>query len=175
MSEDAIAPIAAVVYAPTDHIEPLFVALAQVLRDRGVHLGGVLQHYIPTVIDDPCAMELENLNDGSRFALSQELGSGSEACRLDPGSLAHAGVAVRTAVEAGAELIIINKFGAQEASGSGLRAEMALAVVAGVPLLTAVGARFLPEWQDFTGGAAVELAPDLDAMIAWCTGVLGRA
>lgn len=174
MSEDAIAPIAAVVYAPTDHIEPLFVALAQVLRERSVRLGGVLQHDIPSAIDDPCAMELENLSDGSRFALSQELGSGSEACRLDPGSLAHAGMAVRTAVEAGAELIIINKFGAQEASGSGLRAEMALAVVAGVPLLTAVGARFLPEWQDFTGGAAVELAPELDAMIAWCTGVLGR-
>lgn len=173
MSDDAIAPLAAVIYAPTDHIEPLFVEVARLLRERGVRLGGVLQHDIPTVIDDPCAMELEDLNDGSRFALSQELGSGSEACRLDPGSLAHAGMAVRSAVEAGAELIIINKFGAQEAAGSGLRAEMALAVVAGVPLLTAVGARFLPEWQDFTGGAAVQLKPDLEAMVGWCNHVLG--
>lgn len=173
MSEDAIAPIAAVVYAPSDHIEPLFVELARILRARGVRLGGVLQHDIECVIDDPCAMELEDLADGSRFALSQDLGSGSEACRLDPASLAHAGAAVRRAVEAGAALILINKFGAQEAAGSGLRAEMALAVVAGVPLLTAVGSRFLPEWQDFTGGVAVCLQPDLEAMIAWCTGVLG--
>lgn len=172
MSEDAIAPIAAVVYAPTDHIEPLFVELSRILRARGVRLGGVLQHDIQCVIDDPCAMELENLEDGSRFALSQELGSGSEACRLDPGSLAHAGCAVRDAVERGAELVIINKFGAQEASGSGLRAEMALAVVAGIPLLTAVGTRFLPEWEDFTGGAAIALKPDLAAMTAWCNEVL---
>lgn len=173
MSEDALAPIAAVVYAPTDPIEPLLVDLARILRERGVRLGGALQHDAPATAGAPHVMELEILGDGSRFALSQALGSGAEACRLDPDALARAGVAVRAAVDTGTDLIIINKFGGQEACGSGLRTEMALAAVAGIPLLTAVGERFLPEWQDFSGGAATRLPPELGALLAWCGAVLG--
>ena len=52
-------------------------------------------------------------------------------------------------------------------AGSGLRDEMAETVVAGVPLLTAVGERFLPEWKEFTGGEGVLLEPTLDAILAW--------
>lgn len=116
-------------------------------------------------------MELENLSNGERFPLSQELGSGSEACRLDPNALAHAAVAVRQALERGAQLVFINKFGAQEASGSGLRDEMALAVTAGVPVITAVGERFLDEWQRFTGGGGTLLEPRAERIVAWWAGL----
>lgn len=167
MSEDHIAPIAAILYKPTDHIEPVLLAAARAIAASGARLGGVLQHDIPTVIDDPCAMELEDLANGARFALSQELGSGSEACRLDPAALARAAMSIRNALEAGADLVVANKFGAQEAAGAGLRAEMALAVTSGVPLLTAVGERFLAEWQDFTGGETTLLPPNTDAILAW--------
>jgi hypothetical protein len=112
-------------------------------------------------------MEMEDLASGERFSLSQDLGSGSEACRLDPASLAHAAVAVRAALADGAQLVVINKFGAQEASGSGLRAEMGEVAMAGVPLLTAVGGRFLPEWQHFTGGGGTLLEPKLEDILAW--------
>jgi hypothetical protein len=44
---------------------------------------------------------------------------------------------------------------------------MAETVVAGVPLLTAVGERFLAEWKEFTGGDGVLLEPTLDAILAW--------
>lgn len=167
MSEDAIAPIAAIVYRPTDNVEAVLIAAARALAARGVKLGGVLQHDIATMVDDPCAMELEDLDSGERFALSQELGSGSEACRLDPASLAHAAVAVRRAVDHGAQLIMINKFGAQEMSGAGLRTEMGVAVMAGVPLLTAVGERFLNDWDEFTGGASARLTPDVSSVLDW--------
>ena len=146
MTTDPTLPIAAIVYTPTDHIEPVLLEAARALAEQGVRLGGILQHDIATTINDPCGMELEDLASGERFALSQDLGSGSEACRLDPDALAHAAVAVRSALERGTELVFINKFGAQEACGAGLRAEMALAVTTGVPVLTAVGERFLPEW-----------------------------
>lgn len=160
-------PIAAILYTPTDNIEALLVRVARALGERGVRLGGVIQHDIPSAIDDPCAMELEDLHSGERFALSQELGSGSEACRLDPAALAHASVAVRRALENGAQLIMINKFSTQEANGSGLRDEMGLAVTSGVPLLTAVGRRFLPEWETFTGKDGVLLEPSFDAVLDW--------
>lgn len=167
MPDETISPIAAIVYRPTDNVEVVLVEVARALAARGVKLGGVLQHDIATVIDDPCAMELEDLDNGERFSLSQALGSGSEACRLDPASLAHAAVSVRRAVDKGVELVMINKFGAQEVSGSGLRAEMGVAVLAGIPLLTAVGERFLPDWQDFTGGESALLKPDTQAVLAW--------
>ncbi|MCK0511834.1 DUF2478 domain-containing protein [Aromatoleum buckelii] len=166
MSPDAL-PIAAILYTPADHIEPVLIEAARQLAQQGVRLGGVLQHDIPTTTEDPCGMELEDLSGGERFALSQDLGSGSEACRLDPDALAHAAMAVRNALEQGATLVFINKFGAQEACGSGLRAEMAMAVASGVPVVTAVGERFLDEWQRFTGGGSTLLAPDVAAILEW--------
>lgn len=167
MTTDQPLPIAAIVYRPTDHIEPVLLEAARALAGAGVRLGGILQHDIPTTINDPCGMELEDLATGERFALSQDLGSGSEACRLDPDALAHAAVAVRGALERGAELVFINKFGAQEVSGAGLRTEMAMAVTSGVPVITAVGERFLAEWQHFTGGHSTLLEPKVADILAW--------
>lgn len=160
-------PIAAIVYKPTDHIEPILIEAARALTERGVRLGGVLQHDIPTTTDDPCGMELEDLASGERIPLSQDLGSASEVCRLDPDALAHAAVAVRNALAGGAELVFINKFGAHEAAGSGLRDEMGLAVASGIPVVTAVGERFLDEWQRFTGDASTLLPPYASAIVAW--------
>lgn len=160
-------PIAAILYTPTDNIEALLMEVARALAAQGVRLGGVIQHDIPTVIDDPCAMELEDLETGECFALSQDLGSGSVACRLDTDALAHGAVAIRGAIDRGAELIVINKFGAQEASGGGLRDEMGIAAASAVPLLTAVGERFLPEWDSFTGGDSTLLPPRLDSVLQW--------
>ncbi len=160
-------PIAAVVYKPTDNIEALLTRAARALAAQGVRLGGLLQHDIATVIEDPCAMELENLETGECIPLSQDLGRGSVSCRVDPDALARGSVAVRGAIERGAQLVILNKFGAQEASGAGLRDEMAVAVLAGVPLLTAVGERFLPEWTEFTGGDCSLLPPGLERILQW--------
>lgn len=174
MNADTLAPIAAVVYKPTDHVEPLLLRVAIALRNRGLRVGGVLQHDMATIADDPCAMELEDLHSGEKFAMSQDLGSGSEACRLDPASLAHAAVAIRRALDDGVQLVMFNKFGAQEASGAGLRDEMGLAVVSGVPMITAVGERFLGEWDAFTGGAATLLPPDDASVLAWCDQTLRR-
>jgi nucleoside-triphosphatase THEP1 len=171
MTTDAPAPLAAILYTPQDPVEDLMLDVAHELSTRGIRLGGVLQHDIGMDIDDPCAMELENLASGERFSMSQELGRGSEACRLDPASLAHAAVAIRAAVSNGAQLVCVNKFGAQEALGSGLREEIGLAVAAGIPLLTAVGQRFLPEWEAFSGGYGELLPPDREAILDWCVRV----
>ena len=167
--------IAAVVYKPTDNIEALLAQAARALAADGVKLGGVLQHDIAPVIDDPCAMELENLETGESIPLSQELGRGSVACRVDPDALARGSVAVRGAIERGVDLVIINKFGAQEVSGAGLRAEMGETVMAGVPLLTAVGERFLGEWKNFTGDEGALLPPTLEAVLDWWSALPGQA
>lgn len=167
MPDERPSPLAAILYTPAQQIEVLMLEVAHRLRAQGVRLGGVLQHDVGMALDDPCAMELENLANGKRFSLSQDLGSGSEACRLDADALAQGAVAIRAAVADRAELIFINKFGAQEAYGCGLRAEMGLVVSAGTPLLTAVGKRFLPEWEAFCDGMGELLEPDLEVILGW--------
>lgn len=171
MAEDTVAPIAAILYSPTDRIEELMLQAARILAAEGVKVGGVLQRATGVA----CGMEMEDLASGECFSLSQELGSGSEACRLDTDSLAHAAIAVRRAVDAGTQIVFINKFGAQEAAGSGLRDEIGVAVMAGVPLLTAVAERFLDDWQAFTGGTSALLKPDLPSILAWWSETAARA
>jgi hypothetical protein len=63
--------------------------------------------------------------------------------------------------------VIVNKFGAQEAIGGGLRDEMMQVALAGIPLLTSVGRRFLPQWQEFIGEDALLLSVSLDVGLAW--------
>lgn len=159
--------IAAVVYRPDDPLEALLDEVARSLAMRGVRLGGVIQHALPAIDGQACGMQLENLETGECFPLSQDLGTGSVACRLDADALARGAVAVRTAVAHRVELVIINKFGAQEAVGAGLRDDMAQAVATGIPVLTAVAARFAADWKIFTGDDCALLPPQLDAVLAW--------
>jgi nucleoside-triphosphatase THEP1 len=170
MPTDPPLPIAAVRYSPGDPIDTLMRKAIRVFIERGARLGGVLQDDACAQGDEPCQMRLEDLATGEHFALSQELGKGSEACRLDPAMLAHAAVAIRKAIDEGAELIIVNKFGAQEAAGSGLRQEMGCAVLAGVPLLTTVADRFVDDWLAFTGGSSELIEPSMENILNWWEG-----
>lgn len=171
MTTTTILPLAAVRYRPDIHVERLLAEAVAALKARGLRIGGVLQHDIAGAEGRICQMELEDVASGRRIALSQDLGSGSVSCAVDAGGLAEAAMAVRQAVEGAADLVVINKFGTQEVAGGGLRAEMGLVVAAGIPLLTAVGERYLEPWREFTGGDACLLEPDLGAILAWWDGL----
>ncbi|THF61945.1 DUF2478 domain-containing protein [Pseudothauera nasutitermitis] len=164
----AALPIAAIVHPPKRDAGPFLREAAFALAARGVVLGGVLPVLPDAAAAESCALELEDVISGERFHLTQNLGSGSTACRLDPGALAGAAAAARRALDGGAQLLLFNKFGALEAAGQGLRQEMGQAVVRGTPVLTTVAERFVPDWQAFTGGRATLLRlDDLDAVQAW--------
>lgn len=158
-------PIAAVVYPAHYNPSPLLVDMAGRFKARGVRLVGALQYDLGPM--ETCGIEFEVLPTGQRMGLSQDLGSGSNACRLDPAAMAEAAALIKRGIEAGAELAIFNKFGAQEAGGDGLRAEMIDAVMAGIPVLTTVPERFAAEWAEFTGGESTLLPCQPDAILAW--------
>ena len=96
-------------------------------------------------------MHVIDLAPGRNISICQPLGSGATACKLDPAGLAEASIAVSRAVAEDAALVIVNKFSKQEAAGHGLRGEFAEAIIAGLPVLTAVPEKCLDAWREFTG------------------------
>lgn len=158
-------PIAAIIYSPDIDPSPVLASVAATLGERGVRVAGVVQHDLGS--GETCGMELELLPSGVRMPMSQTLGEGSTGCRLDPAAMADAAAQVRAAIDTGPQLMVFNKFATQEVSGGGLRDEMAAAVLTGIPLLTAVAARYVDEWHAFTGGESTLLPCTEHAAVAW--------
>lgn len=157
----AIPAIGAVVYPPDHPPEDLLADFAAALSARGFRLGGLIQRSAGK------AMELVELETGTRHNLSQMLGSGSQSCSLDLGAMAAASVAIRRGIEAKADLVMVNKFSKVEKTGGGFAAEMLAAMADGVPLLTAVPGAYVEDWIDFTGGRGDLIMPDAKALWRW--------
>ncbi|WP_353181890.1 DUF2478 domain-containing protein [Bosea sp. (in: a-proteobacteria)] len=159
--------LAAIPYASDFGIDAFMQGVVARLRLRGLRLGGVIQHNDAECADRCMAMSLEDLASGARFPISQDLGPAAEGCRLDAAGLAAAASAFAGALAERADLVVVNKFGKQEALGEGLRDEIAKAAMAGLPVLLAVRLDFLPAWRAFVGEDWAELAADADTVERW--------
>ena len=60
------------------------------------------------------------LHSGEKLLLAQDFDPAASGCRLDVARLQDAGARVAVALEAGADLLIINRFGKRERNGQGL-------------------------------------------------------
>jgi molybdate transport system ATP-binding protein len=163
--------LAAILYGPGDDADALLDDFVQGLALRGVRVGGIVQRNTRDEIGRKSGMDVIDLGNGDTISICQDLGSGSTACKLDAAGLAEAGMAVHRAIAAHADLIVINKFSKQEASGSGLRDELAEAITSGIPVLTAVPRKCIDDWRVFTGGVGILLQPSRPAMEAWWLGL----
>lgn len=165
-------PLAAIVYASGFPIDELMAEVAACLRQGDVRLGGVVQHNQDDCSSGCASMVLEDLASGRIFAISEDRGAGATGCRLDAAGLAAAGGAVASAIDGTVDLLIINKFGKQEALGQGLRAEIAAGFLSGLPLLTAVREDMLGAWGEFVGEAWQRLPPERAAIEGWALSCL---
>lgn len=147
----------------SDH---MLEALAQRLQAAGLRLAGAVQHNIDRP-DGPCDMDLSVLGSGHTVRISQRLGPGATGCRMDAGALETA-VAMAESTLAGADLLIVNKFGRQEAMGRGFRPLIGQALATGVPVLLAVNAGYRADFDAFAGDVGEELAPSDEALAGWC-------
>ncbi|MGJ4884814.1 MULTISPECIES: DUF2478 domain-containing protein [unclassified Bradyrhizobium] len=159
--------LAAILYGPGDDADALLDAFAQELLQRGVRVGGIVQRNTRDEVGKKSGMDVIDLANGDTISICQDLGTGSTACKLDTAGLAEAGMAVHRAIAAHADLIVINKFSKQEASGSGLRGELADAITSGIPVLTAVPQKCIDDWRTFAGDFGTLLQPSLSAMETW--------
>lgn len=147
----------------------LLARVAERLTSAGIALGGVVQVNTETDPDRPCLMDLKVLTDGSIVRISQSLGRHARGCRLDAAGLEEAvgrvGAALLTAPP---QLLILNKFGKQEADGRGFRPVIAQAIALDVPVLTSVSEKNRDGFELFAGTFATALGTDEAAVMAWC-------
>lgn len=151
--------------------DDLIDRIARAFASDGLHLAGTVRVSPADPAGHPCDMDLRVLPDGPVFRISQPLGPGARGCRLDGGIME----AIAAEVEArlpGADLLIVNKFGNQEAQGRGLCPAILRAMELEIPILVGVNAMNAPGFHAFSDGVAEALPPDLYAVRAWVEKVL---
>jgi len=159
--------VTAILYSPRDDVDSLLASIAQDLVRSGERIGGIAQRNIKDGGGCQVGMQAIDLMTGAEISICQPLGRGAMACKLDAAGLAEAAVAVNRAIAADLDLIVINKFSKQEAAGEGLRDELASAIAAGIPVLTAVPEKCLEAWNDFTGGIGTILLCERGVIEGW--------
>ncbi|NVN88165.1 MAG: DUF2478 domain-containing protein [Rhodopseudomonas sp.] len=117
-----------------------------------------------------CRSELLDIATGDRYAMHQNLGSGSQACNLNSSSLALAAGAVERAIALAPDLVVLSRFGGQEAVRGGLMSAFQAAVAAGVPIACVVTPKAESVWASFAEGLSISLPPDGEALEAWWRG-----
>ncbi|WP_319823972.1 DUF2478 domain-containing protein [Thalassovita sp.] len=138
------------------------------LRKAGFDVAGAVQVNVETGPLQKCQMDLHILSGQNVVRISQNLGALSQGCRLDPEGLERAVGLVGAALNDGADILIINKFGKQEADGRGFRPLIGDALAAGVPVLTAVNSGNLSAFLAFSEDLAEPLPENGDGILDWC-------
>ena len=155
---------------PGEGIDATFAALARHLAAEGRRVTGAVQHTARDAEGRLSAMELHLMPEGTAVNLAQDLGTGARGCRLDPGALEQAVQTLSGRLAAGADLLIVPRFGEREAEGRGFRGLIAEALGADIPVLVGVSREAAPAFAAFAGGTAERLAADPDTLHAWATG-----
>ncbi len=156
--------LAAIVYEDGKRIDDILAGFVADLRRQGWRVGGLLQSGEAEARGDVFLRDIESERS---LSLMQDLGKGSEACRLDLAGLAQASGLLRETIARRPQLIVVNRFGHAEASGAGLRDEIGAAAQSGAPVLIAVSTKRLEPWRDYQHGLFATLACERRALDAW--------
>ncbi|WP_300531453.1 DUF2478 domain-containing protein [uncultured Mameliella sp.] len=142
--------------------------VAERLIAQGVRVHGAIQVNRDRSDGQRCDMDIRILPEGREIRVSQSLGLGARGCRLDSGALETAVASVGASLGPNADLLIVNKFGKQEACGAGFRVLIGDAITYGVPVLTCVNALNQEAFDRFAAGLQVRLDACETALINWC-------
>ncbi len=154
----------------TAEIQKLLADFAERRFREGLRVAGMVEEPGPEEGCGVCgSLVLRDVASGSLIPITQNLGSGSTACRLDSAGLAAACQAVLTAIDRGADLAVLSKFGKIEAEGGGLIDAFGAAAEAGIPCVTGVAPSFAGPFLDYAGGFLQWIEASDAALERWWT------
>jgi len=167
---DAQCDLAALVYEADQDPDAVLRNFATDLKARGFRVVGMVQ--AGQCADSSLSAVL--VHTGETLLLAQDFDPAAHGCRLDLGRLRNAGTRIADALESGADLLIINRFGKRESAGQGLGFLIERALDADIPVVIAVSAHRFDDWIKFAGGMTVKLRCDPAALDAWWHGIATR-
>jgi hypothetical protein len=167
---DSQCDLAALVYEPDQDPDRILREFAADLNVRGYRAVGMVQ--AGQCADSSLSAVL--LHSGEKLLLAQDFDPGAGGCRLDLGRLQNAGARIADALEAGADLMIINRFGKRERDGKGLAYLIERALGADIPVVIAVPSHRFANWIKFADGMSVKLRCDREVLQAWWSAVSAR-
>ncbi len=161
--------IASVLSYQRGHTDTLLSNVYSQLKCDGVRTVGAMRVASAIAGTGDCKSDLWLLPNGPVARITQNLGAGSTACRMDTGAFEDAvGLATTRLKVGGADLVILNKFGLSEAEGRGFRALIAEALGIGLPVLIGLTPTHRVAFELFSGGLATSLPPYEFAILEWC-------
>ena len=169
-----LSQIGIVVYDDGLFSDALIAQCAAGLVALGYQLGGVVQSNAHRRGRRRCDMYVKDLLGGDEIKISLDRGNEAKGCRLDPDAFARIDAWIERAVLERVDLLIINKFGKEEAHGRGLRRVIAEALMAEIPLVIGVSTRNLCHFLTFVGASATRLSPDAEVITGWCRNAIER-
>ncbi|NVN85309.1 MAG: DUF2478 domain-containing protein [Rhodopseudomonas sp.] len=161
-------PFAVMLYEDSLRADAVLAGCMRNLQKRGLRLGGVIQIAHDRPDRHRCDMILHDLWSGEEISISSDRGAQARGCKLDLGALAQAAVWMERALDGPLDLMVLNKFGKQEAAGRGLLQPLAEAIGRGIPTIAGVSALNLDACIAFAGGRPAILKPDGAEIQAWC-------
>jgi nucleoside-triphosphatase THEP1 len=167
-AKPSLSQLAVVVYDDGLFADALIARCAAALVASGYRLGGIVQSNAHRPGRRRCDMYVKDLLGDDEIKISLDRGNEARGCRLDPNAFARIDAWIERAVLERVDLLIINKFGKEEAHGRGLRPVIADALIAEIPLVIGVSTQNLRDFLTFVGDSATLLGPDSEAITAWC-------
>lgn len=163
--------IAAIANREGRDTQALLREAADAWRQAGARVVGVLAE--DSDVEGACsAAFLRDIATGKRFSIHLDAAPAGTACHLEAAGIDDACAGLLPQI-AGADIVVLSKFGKTEAMRRGLWTAFREAVAAGKPLLTTVSSKHRDAWTAFAG-EAVWLEPDGGSIGRWRQAAEGR-
>jgi hypothetical protein len=159
---DAQCDLAALVYEPRQNPDVVLRTFANDLNAHGYRAVGLVQLGHHCVDSELSALLVHTGEEVPLLLCSCTAGH-----RLDVGRLLEAGTRIAKAIDAGADIVIINRFGEQELEGKGLSYLIERALDADIPVVIAVSSERFADWIKFANGMSVKLACNRASLDGW--------
>ena len=154
--------LAALVYDDQQDPDAVLRDFADDMNAQGFRVVGMVQ--AGQCADSSLSAVL--VHSGETLLLAQDFDPQASGCRLDIDRLRNAGARVADALDNGADLLIINRFGKRERDGGGLGYLIERAHDTDTPVVIAVSSQRLADWATFAGETE-QLACQRTALDAW--------